>query len=74
MLILLARIALFVNLQGMAMNDFRRLCARALFVLQTMMVLWLGQRAQFDLFTQLVLLPLLLLTGLALLSLQQADD
>lgn len=56
------------------MKDFRKLGARTLFVLQSAVVLWLSQRTQLDMFTQLVLLPMILVAGLALLGLQQAGD
>ncbi len=56
------------------MNDFRKLGARALFVMQSGVVVWLSQRTQLDIFTQLVLLPMILLAGLALLGLQQTGD
>jgi hypothetical protein len=38
------------------------------------LILWLDLRSSLDPFSQLVLVPLLLLAGLALLSLQQRDD
>lgn len=41
---------------------------------QSALVLWLNVRSELDLFSQLVLLPLLLLSGLTLLSMQQKDD
>ena len=56
------------------MNDFRKLGARVLFVVQGTVVVWLSQRTQLDMFTQLVLLPMILVAGLALLGLQQAGD
>jgi hypothetical protein len=56
------------------MIDVRKLGARALFVVQAAVVVWLSQRTQLDIFTQLVLLPIILVAGLALLSLQQTGD
>ncbi len=41
---------------------------------QSGLLLWLNSRSELDLFSQLVLVPLLLLSGVALLSLQQRED
>jgi hypothetical protein len=42
--------------------------------LQSGLILWLNWRSELDVFSQLVLVPLLLSSGLALLSMQQRDD
>lgn len=41
---------------------------------QTALVLWMNLRNGLDPFSQLVLVPLVLLSGVALLSLQQRDN
>jgi hypothetical protein len=43
-------------------------------VLQSGLIFWLSWRSDLDVFSQLVLVPLLLLSGFALLSIQQRDD
>ena len=52
------------------MFNLRKILSFSLFILQCCMVLWLSQRSTLDIFSQLVLLPVLLLSGLALLSLK----
>ena len=42
--------------------------------IQSGLIFWLNWRSELDVFSQLVLVPLLLLSGLALLSMQQRDD
>ncbi len=42
--------------------------------LQGAIILWLNQRSTLDPFSQVVLVPLLLLAGLALLTIQQRDE
>ncbi|WP_208931273.1 hypothetical protein [Rheinheimera sp. F8] len=42
--------------------------------LQGVVILWLNQRSTLDPFSQLVLVPLLLLAGFALLTIQQRDE
>ncbi len=41
--------------------------------MQVLLTLWVNQRSSLDPFSQIVLVPLLLLTGFALLSMQQRD-
>jgi hypothetical protein len=60
--------------KGLAMKDIKKLGACAVFIGQSAIVVWLSQRIQPDIFSQLVLLPLILLAGLALLGLQQTGD
>ncbi len=52
------------------MFNLRKIVSFSLFILQCCMVLWLSQRSTLDVFSQLVLLPVLLLAGLALFSLK----
>lgn len=42
--------------------------------IQSGLIFWLNWRSELDVFSQLVLVPLLLLSGLALLSMQQRDE
>jgi hypothetical protein len=48
----------------------KKLVGWTLFVTQCSVILWLSQRTNLDMFSQLILLPLLLISGLALLSLK----
>lgn len=52
------------------MFSLRKIVSFSLFILQCCMVLWLSQRTTLDIFSQLVLVPGLLLAGLALFSLK----
>jgi len=52
------------------MFSLRKIVSFSLFILQCCMVLWLSQRTTLDIFSQLVLVPVLLLAGLALFSLK----
>lgn len=56
--------------KGIVMFNLRKIVSFSLFILQCSMVLWLSQRSTLDVFSQLVLLPVLLLAGLALFSLK----
>lgn len=51
------------------MYNLRKIVAVSLFIVQCAVVVWLSQRTDMDVFSQLILLPLLLVSGLALLSL-----
>jgi len=56
--------------KGIAMFKSKKLVGWTLFVTQCSVILWLSQRTNLDMFSQLILLPLLLISGLALLSLK----
>jgi hypothetical protein len=56
------------------MNDTRKVAAWIVFITQTAATLWLSQRLELDIFSQMVLLPILLISGLALLTLQLPDE
>jgi len=56
--------------KGIVMFNLRKIVGLSLFMLQCAVILWLGQRTDLDLFSQLILLPLLLISGLAMLSLK----
>lgn len=55
--------------KGIVMYNLRKIVAVSLFIVQCAVVVWLSQRTDMDVFSQLILLPLLLVSGLALLSL-----
>lgn len=52
------------------MFKLKKLVGWTLFMTQCSVILWLCQRTNLDMFSQLILLPLLLISGLALLSLK----
>lgn len=52
------------------MFNLRKIVGLSLFMLHCAVILWLSQRTDLDLFSQLILLPLLLVSGLAMLSLK----
>jgi hypothetical protein len=52
------------------MYNLRKAVGLSLFVFQCSVILWLSQRTELDVFSQLILLPLLMISGLALLSLK----
>ncbi len=52
------------------MYNLRKIASWFLFMFQFALVLWLGERSELDVFSQMILLPLLLISGLALLSLK----
>jgi hypothetical protein len=56
--------------KGTVMFNLRKIIGLSLFMLQCAVILWLSQRTDLDLFSQLILLPLLLVSGLAMLSLK----
>lgn len=58
------------NNKGIVMFNLRKIAGFTLFMLQCVLILWLSQRAELDIFSQMILLPLLLISGLALLSLK----
>jgi hypothetical protein len=59
--------------KGIVMFKMKKLVGWTLFITQCSVILWLSQRTNLDMFSQLILLPLLLISGLALLSLK-ADN
>jgi hypothetical protein len=56
--------------KGIVMFKMKKLVGWTLFIAQCSVILWLSQRTNLDMFSQLILLPLLLISGLALLSLK----
>ena len=56
--------------KGIVMFKLKKLVGWTLFMTQCSVILWLCQRTNLDMFSQLILLPLLLISGLALLSLK----
>lgn len=52
------------------MYNLRKIVGVSLFIVQCAVVFWLTQRTDMDVFSQLILLPLLLVSGMALLSLK----
>lgn len=63
-----------VTRKGKVMNDTRKVAAWIVFLTQTAATLWLSQRLELDIFSQMVLLPILLISSLVLLTLQLPDD
>lgn len=58
------------KIKGIVMFKLKKLAGWTLFMTQCSVILWLCQRTNLDMFSQLILLPLLLISGLALLSLK----
>lgn len=56
------------------MNVNSKLLSWAMLGFQGAMILWLNVRSPLDPFSQLILVPLALLAGFALLTIQQRDD